>query len=191
MKSFKENWTVKTIYAYLDLFLKLFPLVILTFIVPPAILLLGFGEVKLTELDLFNLLNVNEHFTHSEKVLLFVYLIVVNLIILSCMYLILKKLAIFMKNVFENNPFIEENGNHLKYVGKAIIILTVIFHISKIISSPDFIASISMTVNILFKLSLLLSIVFSPYLIVGLFVFVMGEIILTAAKLKEDNDLTV
>jgi hypothetical protein len=96
-----------------------------------------------------------------------------------------------MKNVFENNPFIEENGNHLKYAGKAIIILTVIFHISKIIFSPDFIASISMTVNILFKLSLLLSIVFSPYLIVGLFVFVMGEIILTAAKLKEDNDLTV
>jgi hypothetical protein len=53
MKSFKENWTVKTIYAYLDLFLKLFPFMILIYIVPSAILLLGFGEVKLTDLDFF------------------------------------------------------------------------------------------------------------------------------------------
>jgi cell division protein FtsL len=191
MKSFKENWTVKTVYAYLDLFLKLFPIVILFYIAPAVISLLSIGEMKLSKLDFFNLLSVSEQVSHSEKVLLCIYLIIVDVIILYCIYMILKKLTVFIKNVFENNPFIEENGNHLKYVGKAILLLTVVYHISKITNSSDVISNLSVAVNILTKLSWLISIVFSPYLIIGLFIFVMGEIIIYAAKLKEENDLTV
>ncbi|MDQ7818581.1 MAG: DUF2975 domain-containing protein [Melioribacteraceae bacterium] len=191
MKSFKENWTVKTVYAYLDLFLKLFPIVILFYIAPAVISLLSIGEMKLSKLDFFNLLSVSEQVSHSEKVLLSIYLIIVDVIILYCIYMILKKLTVFIKNVFENNPFIEENGNHLKYVGKAILLLTVVYHISKITNSSDVISNLSVVVNILTKLSWLISIVFSPYLIIGLFIFVMGEIIIYAAKLKEENDLTV
>lgn len=191
MKSFKENWTVKTVYAYLDLFLRLFPFVVIFYIAPIGFSLIGIGEMKLSKLDFFKLLNINEQMSHSEELLTIIYLIIIDVVFLYCIYMILKKITAFIKNVFENNPFIEENGNHLKYVGKVILLLAIVYQISKISSTPDLLPNFSVTINILIKLSLLISIVFSLYLIVGLFIFVMGEIIIYAAKLKEENDLTV
>lgn len=191
MKSFKENWTVKTVYAYLDLFLKLFPLVVFFYVAQVGISLLIFGKMKLSELDFFNLISDIPSMAPSEEILTSVYLIIADVIFLYCIYIILKKTTAFIKNVFENNPFIEENGRHLKSVGKIILLITVIFHLLKIVSPSNALVNLSVTISILIKITWLISVIFSPYLIVGCFIYVMGEVIIYAAKLKEENDLTV
>lgn len=190
MKSFKENWTVKTVYAYLDLFRKILPIVVVFFIIlkilPPYE-----GKFDLRSFDVFNILDQKVEQTNSGNVLMIVLIIFFDLVIVTGLYMILTHMTKFIKNVFNNNPFIEENGLYLKSTAKIILVLTFVYCSMTIVASPDVDLPVSWAIVILYKAAIFLSIVFHPLIIIGLFLFVIGEIIIHAAKLKEENDLTV
>lgn len=190
MKSLKENWTVKTIYAYLDLFKKLIPILVLFFvilkIIPPYQ-----GNYELKNFDVFNILDSHFEKTNSENVLMIVLVILFDLLIVTGAYMMLTNLTKFIKNVFNNNPFVEENGVYLKSAAKIMLALTFVYYSTTIITSPNLDLPVSGTIEFLFKVAMILSMVFNPVIVIGLFLFVIGEIIIHAAKLKEENDLTV
>ena len=50
---------------------------------------------------------------------------------------------------------------------------------------------VSQAIKYLYFLAILISSLFNAYLVVGLVVFVIGEIIVRAAEIKEEQDLTV
>jgi hypothetical protein len=191
MKSLKENWIVKTVYAYLDLILKLFPILVLIFLFEIIWKAVAIGRTTLEEIDYFKILSNNPALLNSSNIWLVLLILLMDVIILCSLYISLRKLTAFIKNVFEENPFIEENGKYLKFVGIITIILTFIYHLSKVISMPGISLPVSFFTNLLVKLSNLIGIIFNPFLIIGMFVFVIGEIIVHAAKLKQENDLTV
>lgn len=190
MKSLKENWTVKTIYAYLDLFKKLIPILVLFFvilkIIPPYQ-----GNYELKNFDVFNILDSHFEKTNSENVLMIVLVILFDLLIVTGAYMMLTNLTKFIKNVFNNNPFIEENGVYLKSAAKIMLALTFVHYSMTIVTAPNLDLPVSWTIEFLFKVAMILSVVFNPVIVIGLFLFVIGEIIIHAAKLKEENDLTV
>lgn len=191
MKSLKENWSVKVVYAYLDLFLKFLPVLVLIFLFEIIWKGVAVGKTTLEEIDYFNLLSQNQELLNSSNIWLVLLILLMDIIIFCSLYISLKKLTAFIKNVFEENPFIEENGKYLKFVGIITMILTLIYHFAKVISMPGISLPVSFITNLLVKLSNLIGIVFNPFLIVGMFIFVIGEIIIHAAKLKQEIDLTV
>lgn len=190
MKSLTENWIVKTVYAYLNLFKKLLPIVVLLFtilkIIPPYE-----GKNELKNFDVFNILDSHFEQTYSENVLMIILIILFDLVIVAGLYMILTLMTKFIKNVFNNNPFVEENGIYLKSTAKIILALTFVYHLMTIVSAPNLDLSVSWIIDILFKAAMILSVVFNPVIVIGLFLFVIGEIIIQAANIKQENDLTV
>lgn len=97
-----------------------------------------------------------------------------------------------MKNVFDGNAFCESNGHILKLIGIFIIIITIGKRlISEIVISKEFYSLVSATNSILMRIVSFLSVLFDPYFVIGLFVMVLGEIIIYGAIIKQENDLTV
>ncbi len=190
MKTFKENWTVKTVYAYLDLFKKLIPIAIVLFVIlkilPPYE-----GKNELKNFDVFNIFDSHIEQTYSENVLMIVLIILFDLVIVTSLYMILTLMTKFIKNVFNNNPFVEENGIHLKSTAKIMLALTFVYYSMTIVAAPNLDLPVSWTIEFLFKVAMILSVVFNPLIVIGLFLFVIGEIIIQAAKIKQENDLTV
>ncbi len=193
MKTFKENFFVKTSYSYVNLLLKLFPILLIFFCIP----LLGYsfsGKIPVTNLDLFKLFGYQKlAFNVSfQTVVLAIFVLVVNLSVVVALFFGLKRLNDFLKNVYEEKPFIEENGKHLKFIGIITMILTIVIYLSNVFAIPaDTSEVISPTTRILILLGNSLGVVFNPYLIIGMIVLVIGEIIVHAAKLQEEIDLTV
>ncbi len=191
MESFKENLSVKFVYAYLDLFLKLLPILVLVFLFEIILNGVPIGRITLDEIDYFNLLSNNPALLNSSNIFLVSLILLLDIVIFLSLYFSLRKLTAFIKNVFEENPFIEENGKHLKFVGIITMLLALIYQLAEVLSMPGFSVPVSFITNFLAKLANLIEIVFSPFLIIGMFVYVIGEIIIHAAKLKQENDLTV
>jgi len=191
MKSLKENFLVKTVYAYLDLFYKAFPFFFALFYLPQ--MLMPSDQSKISSLDVFGFFKFMDQIkeiTMLHKIMI----VAVNLIIAVGVFLSLKKLTRFIKNTFEGNPFCEENGRQLKFVGILIAVYTLLIHvvvgISIIWLKQDDVL-VTSTTKLLLQIASLLSIFFNPYFVLGLFVMVLGEIILHGAVIKQENDLTV
>jgi len=192
MKSFKENTLIKWVYAYLDLFYKLFPILFLIYFFP---LLINIRSLKWKSVDVFGLFR--QTFTDASALSQIattykILIVILNLSIVIIIFYSLKKLTYFMKNVFEGNPFCEVNGRILKLIGIFIIVITIGKRfISEIMISREFYCMISTTYLILMKVINFLSVLFDPYFVIGLFVMVLGEIIIHGAIIKQENDLTV
>ncbi|PIW69031.1 MAG: hypothetical protein COW08_09325, partial [Ignavibacteriales bacterium CG12_big_fil_rev_8_21_14_0_65_30_8] len=50
---------------------------------------------------------------------------------------------------------------------------------------------LSVAIKYLYFIAILISSLFNPYLVVGLVIFVIGEVIVRAVKMKDEQDLTV
>ncbi len=191
MKSLKENFLVKTVYAYLDLFYKAFPFFFILFYLPQMLMPSDYS--KISSLDVFGFLKFMDQIkviTAFHKMLI----IGVNLIIAIGVFLSLKKLTKFIKNTFEGNPFCEENGRHLKFVGILLAVYTLLLHIvigTSIIWLKQDDVLVTSTTKLLLQIASLLSVFLNPYFVLGLFVMVLGEIIIHGAAIKQENDLTV
>ncbi len=187
MKSLKDNSIVKWVYAYVDLLLKALPILFVFALFP----FLFFGESDARRLDFFNLFNaLRNNNLHSLT-----WLIVIpafNIVVFITLYLTLKRLVVFIKNVFDEKPFEEENGKNLKFVGMMVIIIAVFFHIAAIVSVQNSkIADLSWETEMLVNVMGFLSIAVSPYLFSGLLLIVIGEVILHGVRMKQEIDLTV
>jgi len=192
MKSFKDNTLIKWVYAYLDLFYKLFPILFVIYFFP---LLINISILKWKSVDVFGLFR--QAFTDVSalsqiSIIYKILIVILNLSIIVIIFYSLKKLTYFMKNVFDGNPFCESNGKILKLIGIFIVTITIGKRfISVVMISREFNSMISTTYSILMRLVSFLSVLFDPYFVIGLFVVVLGEIIIHGAKIKEENDLTV
>jgi hypothetical protein len=192
MKSFKDNTLIKWVYAYLDLFYKLFPILFVIYFFP---LLINISILKWKSVDVFGLFR--QAFTDVSalsqiSIIYKILIVILNLSIIVIIFYSLKKLTYFMKNVFDGNPFCESNGKILKLIGIFIVTITIGKRfISVVMISREFNSMISTTYSILMRLVSFLSVLFDSYFVIGLFVVVLGEIIIHGAKIKEENDLTV
>ena len=196
MKLLKDNFLVKTAYSYVNLFYLFFPLMIFFFLLP-ILFNLPFGNQSshtvLLNVDLFNLFGKEKFITDINigNVILWVIILIANASIVLGIFRGLRKLNKFMKNVVEEKPFVKENGEHLKSIGIIIMILSTIIFLSLMSSRFLIPFPVHGVVKILYFLMLIISSLFNPYLVVGLVVFVIGEIIVRASELKEEQDLTV
>jgi hypothetical protein len=196
MKLLKDNFFAKTAYSYVNLFYLFFPLMIF-FLLLPILFNLPFGnqhnQTVLLNVDLFNLFGKEKFITDINvgNVILWVIILIVNCSIVFGIFWGLRKLNKFMKNVLEEKPFVKENGEHLKTIGIIIMILSTIIFLSHMSSGFLNPFPVHGVVKILYFLMLIISSLFNPYLVVGLVVFVIGEIIVRATEMKEEQDLTV
>ncbi len=195
MKALKDNYLVKTVYAYLDLFYKVFPFFFILFYAWQLIIpskgadlssydALGFFKF----LDSLKLHNVSFEVTTPLKFLA----IAINILAAAGIFIALKKLTKFIKNTFDGNPFSEDNGKNLKFVGVLLTLFMVVWAV---------VVSVAVTllqtrigggkIIVLAQIGSLLTILFHPFFVLALFVIVLGEIIIHGAKIKQENDLTV
>lgn len=192
MQPFNKSQLVKFVYAYVDLFRKVFPFFFLFLLIPifNAVVLPKTQPVK--SYDFFDLFERYQFSAITPSVFWVILIVVLNLIVGIGIFLALGRLSIFMKNVFNDNPFCTANGYSLKYIGIITISLTALIHIIKAFSIVSADLGIVPEYNsILFVLTGILSVVFNPYLILGMFVFLLGEIMMHAAEMKQESDLTV
>lgn len=191
MNSFKNNFYVQTTYAYVKLVYIIFPfLLILSLIVKIFPLSLHSNGIMnaLINVDLFALWTKEKPIT---EITLGLFVFIVNISIAAAIYYCLKRLKAFLKNVYEDKPFIKENGKHLKIIGILIMIFSTLFYVIKTILFHINALPISQTLAYISLVANLISSLLNPYLMIGLVVFVIGEVIVRAAELKEEQDLTV
>ena len=194
MKPLKENKFLKWGYAYVDLGYKFLPIFFIFMFVPALLSLNAGGGYSSRDFDFFGLF-MNVNCGTEANAISTVYpavVILINTVVFVLLYLVLRLLTKFLKNVFDENPFIEENGRHLKKIGIIIIAGTVfIFLIKALTVPPPESKLITGLTPILLKLSMIVSIAINPFVFVGMLVIVIGEIILRGHKIKEEVDLTV
>ena len=194
MKSFNENILVKSVFAYIDLFYKLFPLFIIFYFLPIVLTLPTMSGAKPGVIDVFGFFRLEGTDTEAQNLLFWQKAIVLifNFCAAIGIYISLKKLTSFIKNVFNEEPFCESNGKVLKFVGFFVAGITLVKNLLQEIMLPyptsKLISTFSM---ILMKTANILSIIFNPYLVVGLFIAILGEIIIKGTLIKNENDLTV
>ncbi len=195
MKTFKENFLIKTVFSYIDLFYKLFiPFIIIFNVIPLFLQFPSFPRSNWSHVDFLGLFTKERSFVNFMDTSIFfkstVFLL--NFLFLLGIFISLKKLNRFMKNVFEENPFNLENGKVLKSTGIIISILAVTVHISKslLLYVYGIDSNLGMT-SLMLTILNIVSVIFNPYMIIGLFVMVLGEIIVHGSQIKEEIDLTV
>ena len=197
MKSLKDSFLIKTSYTYINLIYRLYPIVIILLIlqsVVPLTILSSGGKIRIVSLDFFNLFSFEKsNSAYAQSFISIVIISLVNITVAVLVYLGIRKLFLFIKNVFKEKPFISENGNHLKFVGLVLMSLSIINQFSKLYSFyfGDFPTLMGVVEKNLMLLAGALSVFFSPLLIIGVFVYAFGEIIIRAAGIKEEIDLTV
>ena len=192
MKSLKDNTLIKWVYAYIDLFYKLFPLLFLIYFLP---ILLNIPSLKWKSADVFGIFKQSFADISSLSEISFLYktiVLIVNISVIAAIYYSLRKLSLFMKNVYNENPFCVDNGKILKFIGSLVVVITIGIRLIFTVTTPaESFGFVSITNSLLIRVVGFLSIFFSPYFVIGLFVMVIGEIIIHGVEIKEENDLTV
>lgn len=190
MKSSKEKLFVKTVYAYFNLFTKIYPLILLRIIGNSVSGKKGQGLYP--SVDFFNLFSNEPEYFSPNIVPWWVStsIIVSNLLVFSLTYFMIIKLNQFLKDSSEENPFIKKNGEHLKVVGILTIVFAVFLSL-KDVFIKSYLIELSLTTRALLLPLNFLMLFFSPYFIIGMFTYMLGEICTKNAKLKEELELTV
>ena len=190
MKSLKESFFVKTVYAYANLLKWAFP-----FLFVLGIFTFPFITTSLHRSDLNSLGSFKDEKLTSGALQFYNFSsainIVFNLLFFFGAYLAIIRLNQFLKNVYNEKPFEEENGKHLRFIGIVTIVITILYHINMVLLRTEELPGSSTFLKILYNMSIILGAAFNPYLILGLFGMVLGEVIIHAARLKQENDLTV
>lgn len=191
MKSLKDNSIVKWVHTYADLLLKALPILFLYQLFQLFVSGRVLKRINAKMFDAFNLFSVKSNQV-SHSLIWIITVASFNIIFLIFLYLTLKRLIIFIKNVFDEKPFEEENGKNLKFVGVMVIILAAISHMAVIVSVQNSkITDLSWETQMLISVTSFLSFAFSPYLFSGLLFIVIGEVILHGVRMKQEIDLTV
>jgi len=195
MHNAKFKYLIKTVYAWVDLVYKIFPFFLFISIIPIVISAQSTLGILLHSMDLFKfsgplgeLAKENNYYSIFSLISLFL-----KIVIFVIVYICIKKLRDFIKNVSEGSPLCEANGRYLKFIGLSISILVFILHFINVLLISVFWGAgfVSFGITVLIAVMGILTVIFNPYLIVGLLVLILGEILLNGAKLKEENDLTV
>lgn len=195
MKTAKENYLIKTVFAYIDLFYKLIlPFFLIFHVVPLLLIFPNFSKSNWNEIDFLGIFSYERGYVilFNTSVFYKSSVFFLNFIIVVGIFYSLKKLNRFMKNVFEGNPFNLENGKALKSTGIIISFLAITVHIAK--SVLFFLYGFENNLGInsyMLTMINIVSVIFNPYMVIGLFVMILGEIIIGGYKIKEENDLTV
>lgn len=191
MKLFKDNWLVKTSHSYFSLAQKfLFVSVGLIIYRLIKIFYTKSNTFDVKQIDVCNLLGYNRVLRGKNDISLLTLIVILNLIIIAGYYYIFLRLIRFLKNVFENNPFTSENGKHLKVIGMLIVFISYFQNVIRELNNPYY-ANESVTLLIFAKISALVLCLFDPFLMAGVLLVVIGEIILKATIIKQENDLTI
>ena len=193
MKTTKTNFLINTVYAYINLVYKIFPLIILLLFSPFVILYFTLGHTDVSTLDVFDLFTVNGKSPKAFSYTLTLGLAagIISMLIFVFIYLILRKLNLFIKDVNNGETFSVENGKRLKFVGMVLAIIAAIKHLCKIVFVSFLIPNPSFTGRPLIFIIGMFSLAYNVFLIAGLFVMVIGQVIIQGAEIKEENDLTV
>lgn len=193
MKIPKDNWLVKTSHSYFSLVQKfLFVSVGLIIYRLSEIIIKNSASFDVKQIDVFNLLGYYKTVRTKGDYSLLVFITLLNLAMLVVYYFVFIKLIRFLKNVLENNPFTKENGKYLKTIGLMVVGLSYFQNAVRELSKPISSYAIETSVWIVYaKLTALILYLFDPFLMAGVFLLVIGEIVIRAAVIKQENDLTV
>ena len=191
MYLFKENFIVKTVCAYVKLFKLLYPVYFILF-VAFGIFNYFIPGPKYGDVDFFKLYTNYDNITNlaNFSIPVFILILISNIIVFAAVYFALIKLFKFLLNILNGSPYIEENGKNLKFIGVLIVCVTIFITLKDAIMAPK-IPNISGLTNYLMKFSLGLTVFFNPYFVLGLFIIVLGEVIVRGTVMKNELDLTI
>ncbi len=192
MESFKENKIVKYIYGYIQVFSVLLIFALIGFFWFLYRLFSG-DSLKGSTLSSAGLFRFRIPINYDNLPITFI-LLLLNIAVCIVFFLVFRKLLQFIINVKNENPFIEKNGYLLKNVGIMLLIIatlnTIVEFINNFIQQNHVIPqSIMQQLGIIIMVPIVT--VFQPTFVLGLFIFLLGEIIIRGAKIKQENDLTV
>ncbi len=195
MQNGKFNYLIKSVYAWIDLIYKIFPLFLIIAFIPMFLNTQSTLNILLRSMDIFKFSKPLEELAKETNYYSFFSLgsLALKVVIFAIVYMCIKKLRNFLKNVSEGNPLCLTNGKHLKFIGISIATLVVFIHFITAIFVAVFAGAgiLSFGVVVLVAAMGMLTVIFNPYFIVGLLVLIIGEILINGAKIKEENDLTV
>lgn len=196
MKSLKNNFFVKIARGYVTFFYWCFPLIV---IIKGILLITGSTlnsqqtNTVLLNVDLLGLFGNEKFITeiNFNNIVFWLFILAANASIITGFYYGLIKLNKFLKNVYEDKPFIQENGKHLKTIGILVMVLSTLVYLTKYISEHFYRLPVSENYISLRIFEILINALLNFNLVIGLVVFVIGEVIVRAAEIKEEQDLTV
>ncbi|MGA7836528.1 MAG: DUF2975 domain-containing protein [Ignavibacteriaceae bacterium] len=196
MKPLKNNFFVKTARSYVIFFYVCFPLIIIAklfILITTPRMNSQQTSLALPNVDLGGFFGNEKFMTDLNygSIVLWLFIIVVNVVIIAGIFYGIIKLNKFLKNVYNDRPFTKDNGKHLKVIGILVMILSTLIYLAN--NTTNFLnpLPVSDSINYLNIIGLLISTLLNPSLAIGLVVFVIGEVIIRAAELKEEQDLTV
>lgn len=163
----------------------------LLFVIVPLVISINV-TTTVSNFDYFKFFITNTDLYNSENIYVILLAIALNSVVAIGIYIILIKLNKFFKNVIDNNPFNEVNGHYLKAIGLIGVFCVVIyFTTTSIITQNQAVEKLSLILNILTRVMSLIAVIFNPFFLIGSFIYVLGEIVVHASKLKQESDLTV
>ncbi|HEX2865679.1 MAG TPA: DUF2975 domain-containing protein [Ignavibacteriales bacterium] len=190
MKLLKGSFFVKSVYTYFNLFTKIYPLILLRLV---GNSIGGQKEQGLfPSVDFYNLFS-NEPELFSPNVVSWqvkAAIIISNLLVFGLTYFMIIQLNRFLRDRYEENPFIRENGKKLKTAGTLTIILALFISLKDVVLKAYLLDAPLTLRALLIPMNFIMGF-FSPYFIIGMFTYALGEISIRAAKLKEEVELTV
>ncbi|MGE5350724.1 MAG: DUF2975 domain-containing protein [Ignavibacteriales bacterium] len=193
MKILKGRFFVKSVYVYFDIFTKIYPLILLRIV---GNSLSGKNDQVLFQIfpsvDFYNLFSNEPELFSPNFVSWWVKAAIItsNLLVFGLTYFMIIQLNRFLKNSYEENPFIRENARRLKTAGMLTIILAVFISLKDVVLKAYLLDAPLTLRGLLIPMNFIMGF-FSPYFIIGMFTYALGEISLRAAKLKEEAELTV
>lgn len=193
MKLLKGSNFVKSVYAYFNLFTKIYPLILLRIV---GNSFSGRNDQVLFQIfpsvDFYNLFSNEPELFSPNAVAWWVKaaIIISNLLVFGLTYFMIIQLNRFLRDKYEENPYIRENGRRLKTAGMLTIILAVLISLKDVVLKA-YLFDAPLTLRaILIPMNFIMGF-FSPYFIIGMFTYALGEISIRAGKLKEEVELTV
>lgn len=113
------------------------------------------------------------------------YLLAKTILLLFLIFYILFCLKLFIKNII-NNPFEKSNGKYLKRTGAMIVFASILMYLLKFLDSL-----IMSNATILVAIAEFLAVIINPFAVIGIILFLIGDVFAYGARLKQENDLTV
>jgi hypothetical protein len=194
MQNAKFKYLIKTVYAWVDLVYKISPIILVILFSPLLINIFLFHKLSIGLTDVVGLFEPLKELSNIKRLpsVLPYLALTANFAVFIIIFLCIKRIRSFIKNVFDGNAFCHDNGRHLKFVSILMAIIVIVFHFSKIFLISFFFMEPLVPINkFLVGTAISLSIAFNPYIIIASLIYIIGEIIINGAKIKEENDLTV
>lgn len=200
MKNKKETFFVNIAFTYINVIVISYPFYVVSIYLFSLInYYLNANSNYLLEVDTFNLfININRYFSESLikakgfSSFTVASLFLSNFFYHSVVYSVLWSLRRFLKNISTEDYLSIENGKILKGISVKVVLIAISIKVIQIITNQiQVIDLVGRNIRLGYDFIELGKLIFDPILIICSSVYIIGNVIIKGAAIKQENDLTV